>query len=173
MGADVVKAALLLAFACVVQVSVLSSIEVADATPDLVLVLLVSIALLRGPLLGAAAGFWAGLVLDTASLETIGLTSLLLTLAGYWAGRFGDATTRSSSQPPLVAVALITIAVTLGGALVHFLLGETVSLSRVLVDVLLPALALNLLITIPVYRLARRLFRPQAPRRRAEVTAAV
>lgn len=173
MGADVVKAALLLAFACVVQVSVLSAIEVADATPDLVLVLLVSIALLRGPLLGAAAGFWAGLVLDTASLETIGLTSLLLTLAGYWAGRFGDATTRSSSQPPLVAVGLITIAVTLGGALVHFLLGETVSLSRVLVDVLLPALALNLLITIPVYRLARRLFRPQAPRRRAEVTAAV
>jgi rod shape-determining protein MreD len=173
MGADVVKAALLLAFACVVQVSVLSAIEVADATPDLVLVLLVSIALLRGPLLGAAAGFWAGLVLDTASLETLGLTSLLLTLAGYWAGRFGDVTTRSSSQPPLVAVALITIAVTLGGALVHFLLGETVSLSRVLVDVLLPALALNLLITIPVYRLARRLFRPQAPRRRPEVTAAV
>jgi rod shape-determining protein MreD len=173
MGADVVKAALLLAFACVVQVSVLSAIEVADATPDLVLVLLVSIALLRGPLLGAAAGFWAGLVLDTASLETLGLTSLLLTVAGYWAGRFGDATTRTSSQPPLVAVALITIAVTLGGALVHFLLGETVSLSRVLVDVLLPALALNLLITIPVYRLARRLFRPQSPRRRPEVTAAV
>jgi rod shape-determining protein MreD len=173
MGADVVKAALLLAFACVVQVSVLSAMEVADATPDLVLVLLVSIALLRGPLLGAAAGFWAGLVLDTASLETLGLTSLLLTLAGYWAGRFGDATTRSSSQPPLVAVALITIAVALGGALVHFLLGETASLSRVLVDVLLPALALNLLITIPVYRLARRLFRPQPPRRRPEVTAAV
>jgi rod shape-determining protein MreD len=173
MGVDVVKAALLLAFACVVQVSILSAIEVADASPDLVLVLVVSIALLRGPLLGAAAGFWAGLVLDTASLETLGLTSLLLTVAGYWAGRFGDATTRTSSQPPLVAVALITIAVTLGGALVHFLLGETVSLSRVLVDVLLPALALNLLITIPVYRLARRLFRPQSPRRRPEVTAAV
>jgi rod shape-determining protein MreD len=173
MAADALKTAGLLALACVVQVSVLSAIDVADATPDLVLVLLVSVALLRGPLIGAAAGFWAGLVLDTASLETLGLTSLLLTLVGYWSGRFGDATTRSSSQPPLVAVALMTVAASLGGALVHFLLGDTVSLSRLLVDVLLPALALNLLITIPVYRLARRLFRPQAPRRRSEVTAAV
>jgi rod shape-determining protein MreD len=173
MAVDVVKTAALLALACVVQVSILSAIDVADATPDLVLVLLVAIALLRGPLIGAAAGFWAGLVLDTASLETLGLTSLLLTLVGYWSGRFGDATTRSSSQPPLVAVALMTVAVTLGGALVHFLLGDTVSLSRVLVGVLLPALALNLLITIPVYRLARRVFRPQLPRRRSEVTAAV
>ena len=101
MAADALKTAGLLALACVVQVSVLSAIDVADATPDLVLVLLVSVALLRGPLIGAAAGFWAGLVLDTASLETLGLTSLLLTLVGYWSGRFGDATTRSSSQPPL------------------------------------------------------------------------
>ena len=46
--------------------------------------------------LRCVAGFWAGLVLDDASLGTLGAPSLLLTLAGHFAGRFGEATTRSS-----------------------------------------------------------------------------
>ena len=33
------------------------------------------------------AGFFAGLLVDTMTLGTLGLTSLLLTLGGYWAGR--------------------------------------------------------------------------------------
>ena len=36
----------------------------------------------------------------SSSLETLGLTSLLLTLAGYFAGRLGDVTTKSSAHPP-------------------------------------------------------------------------
>ena len=90
MTADAVKAGALLVFAALVQVSIASAIEVAEGHPDVVLVLVIGIALLRGPVFGAVAGFWAGLVLDVVSLETLGLTSLLLTLAGYFAGRLGD-----------------------------------------------------------------------------------
>jgi rod shape-determining protein MreD len=168
---DALTSALLLLVGAVAQVSIVSTIEIGDASPDLLLVLVVSIALLRGPLLGALAGFWAGLVVDTAALGTLGLSSLLLTLAGYWAGRFGDATTRASSQPPLVAVAVATVGVTLGGAFLHFLLGETIGLSRLLVDVLLPALGLNLLLAVPVYRLVRLVYRPASSMRRTEVGA--
>ena len=84
MTADALKAGLLLLFAALVQVSVTSNIQVASGHPDLLLVLVISVALLRGPGFGAAAGFWAGLVLDIASFQTLGLTSLLLTLAGYF-----------------------------------------------------------------------------------------
>ncbi len=59
------------------------------ATPTSCSSCVVGVALLRGPVFGACAGFWAGLVLDTATLGTLGLTSLLLTLAGYWAGASG------------------------------------------------------------------------------------
>jgi rod shape-determining protein MreD len=169
---EVLAAAALLFLASAWQVSVMPAFEIADAAPDLVLVLLVSIALLRGPFVGACAGFFAGLVLDTASLATLGLSSLLLTLAGYWSGRFGEVTTRSSSQPPFVAVAAATAVVALLGGLVHFLLGDPVSLGRLLGAVLLPALGLNLLLTWPVYRLATRIFRPRSPRR-PEVPAPV
>ena len=166
------KAAVLLIFAALVQVSVLSNVEVAEGHPDLVLVLVVSIALLEGPTFGAAAGFWAGLVLDVSSLETLGLTSLLLTLTGYFAGRFGDATSRSSAHPPLVAVILATIAFGLGSAVIHFMLGSGISAVQFFVGVLLPTLALNMLLAYPLFRICRRMFTTEAARRR-EVGAAV
>jgi rod shape-determining protein MreD len=172
IGSEALKAGGLLLLAALVQVSILSSIEVAEGHPDVVLVLLVAIALLRGPVFGACAGFWVGLVLDVASLGTVGLTSLLLTVAGYWAGRFGDVTTRASAHPPLIAVALATPGVAFGSAVLHFMLGETVPASHFFVAVLLPGLALNLLLAYPLYGLARRLFPPPL-RIRREVSPAV
>jgi rod shape-determining protein MreD len=155
-----------------VQVSIASSVGVADGHPDVVLVLLIGIALLRGPLFGAVAGFWAGLALDVVSLETLGLTSLLLTLAGYFAGRLGDVTTKSSAHPSLVGVGLGTIGFAVGSAVVHFMLGSTISAGHFFVGVLLPTLALNLLLAYPMYGLCRRLFRAEVPERR-EVSPAV
>ena len=172
MTVDVLKAGGVLLLAALVQVSMASSIEVAEGHPDLVLVLVIAIALLRGPVFGAVAGFWAGLVLDIASLETLGLTSLLLTLAGYFAGRLGDVTTRSSAHPSLVAVGLGTIGFAFGSAVVHFMLGSTLSAGQFFLAVLLPSLALNLLLAYPLYGLCRRLFQTE-PRERREMSPVV
>lgn len=171
-AAEALKATGLLLLVALMQVSWATPIEIASGHPDLILVVLVALALLRGPLFGTVAGFWAGLALDVASLGTLGLSSLLLTPAGYWAGRFGEGTTRSSPYPPLVAVALGTVWLELGSAVVHFMLGEGASASTVLGGVLLPTLALNLLLAYPVYRLCRRIF-PVAARERREVPALV
>lgn len=157
-GVDAAKAAGVLLAAVVVQVSFATPLEVADGHPDVLLVLVTAIALLRGPVLGAGAGFWAGLLLDMAAFGTLGLSSLLLTLAGYWAGRFGQATTRSSPYPPLIAVALATVWLALGSAVLHFMLGESVPAGALFGQVLLPTLALNVLLAFPLYRLAVRIF---------------
>jgi rod shape-determining protein MreD len=172
MTLDALKAGALLLFAALVQVSIASTIEVADGHPDVVLVSLICIALLRGPLFGSVAGFWAGLVLDVVSLETLGLTSLLLTLVGYFAGRLGDVTTKSSAHPSLVAVGLGTIGFALGSAVLHFMLGSTLSAGQFFAGVLLPTLALNLLLAYPTYGLCRKVFHADTPDRR-EVSPAV
>jgi rod shape-determining protein MreD len=172
MTLETLKAGVLFLFAALVQVSIASTVGVADGHPDVVLVVLIGVALLRGPLFGAIAGFWAGLVLDVASLETLGLTSLLLTLVGYFAGRLGDVTTKSSAHPSLVAVGLGTIGFACGSAVLHFMLGSTLSASQFFVGVLLPTLALNVLLAYPIYGLCRRLFRADQPSRR-EVSPAV
>jgi rod shape-determining protein MreD len=163
---DLAKAAGLLLFAALLQVTLVTPVDVASGHADLVLVLLVAIALLRGPLLGAVSGFWAGLILDVAALQALGLSSLLLTLTGYWAGRFGEATSRRSPHPPLVAVALATVVVIVGAAILHFMLGDIVPASHVLGPVLLPSLALNLLLAYPLYRVCGRLFQPPVSARR-------
>jgi rod shape-determining protein MreD len=172
MTADAIKAAGLLLVAALIQVSIASAIEVAEGHPDVVLVLVVGIALLRGPVFGAVVGFWAGLVLDVVSLETLGLTSLLLTLAGYFAGRLGDITTKSSAHPSIVAVGLGTVGFAFGSAVLHFMLGSTLPAEEFFVGVLLPTLALNLLLAYPLYGLCRRVFHAE-PRERREVSPAV
>jgi rod shape-determining protein MreD len=169
---DALKALALLLVTALLQVTTFTPLEVASGHPDVVLVVLVALALLRGPLLAAVAGFWAGLIIDMAALQTLGLTSLLLTLAGYYAGRFGEVTTRSSPHPPVIAVAIATVGVVVGSGLVNFLLGQGVSVATLFVDVLLPTLALNVLLAYPLYRLTARLF-PVAPRGRREAAAAV
>jgi rod shape-determining protein MreD len=156
--ADAAKALVLLLVVGLLQVTIVSSIEVASGHADLVLVVLVSIALLRGPIIGASAGFWAGLVVDFAALAAVGLSSLLLTLVGYGAGRFGQAASKSSPHPPIVAVAVATVGATLGSGLLHFMLGQSAPAGELLGGVLLPALALNVLLAYPVHRLNRRLF---------------
>ncbi len=166
------KALALLLVTALLQVTTFTPLEVASGHPDVVLVVLVALALLRGPLLAAVAGFWAGLVIDMAALQTLGLTSLLLTLAGYYAGRFGEVTTRSSPHPPVVAVGIATVGVVVGSGLVHFLLGQGASVATLLVDVLLPTLALNVLLAYPLYRLVARFF-PVAARGRREAVAVV
>ncbi len=170
-GVDAWKAVGLLFLAAVLQVSIVAPLEVARGHPDLVLVLVVAIALLRGPGLGAVGGFWAGLVVDVAALQTLGLSSLLLTVAGYGAGRFGEITSRSSPHPPLVAAALATVGVVLGSAMLHFMLGQGAPAGEVLGGVLLPTVALNLLLAYPVYRLSLRLFPVAAARERREAAA--
>jgi rod shape-determining protein MreD len=147
----------LVAAAALLQSTVCSSLEVAGGTPDLLLVTLLGISLLRGSVTGAVSGFAGGLVLDIANMGTLGVSSLLLALAGYWTGRYGETTGRDRTHAPFLAVVVLTILVAIGGVAMHFMLGEEVSARHALFDTLLPALGLNLIIAGPVFALCRRL----------------
>ena len=158
--ADVVKAAVLLFGVAVVQVSLLASVDVAGGSPDLLLVALVAVALLRGAVFGAVGGFVAGLLLDTATLQTLGFTSLILTVGGYWIGRYGETTGRDRTHAPFVSVAVVTVLYAVGSMLLHFLLGGEVSARVVLLESLVPTVAFNLILTAPTYWLVKKLLRP-------------
>ena len=149
------KAAVVVFVAAMLQASVFSSVFVLRATPDVLLVTLVAIALLRGSIYGASAGFAAGLLVDTANLGTLGVTSLLLTLAGYWIGRYGETTGRDRAHAPYVSVAVATILVQFGALFLHYMLGDPVSARVVLLDALPAKVGLNLLLTLPAYALTR------------------
>ena len=158
--ADALKLAAIVVAAAVLQVAVLGGWVIAGGSPDLLLVTVVAIALLRGTIAGAVVGFFGGLVADTATLDTMGVTSLLLTGAGYWAGRYGETTGRDRSHAPVFSVAVVTVLYTLGTMILHVVLGEEVGVGRVLSSSLLAGVAFNVLLTVPVYALCRRLLGP-------------
>jgi len=122
--ADGLKAAALLFVAAIAQVSIFSQLHVFGGVPQLVLVTLVAVSLLRGAVAGAVAGFFAGLVVDTATLGMLGLTSLVLTVSGYWIGRYGETTGRERGHAPFLSVAVVTFLYAFGVLLVEFMLGE-------------------------------------------------
>lgn len=151
-----VRIALIVFVVAILQVSAFSSLTTGGGGPNVLLVTLVAVALLRGAVTGAVTGFAAGLIVDVATLGTLGLTALLLTLAGYWAGRYGETTGRARSHAPLAAAVAATLFVELGGYGLHSLLGEPVAARAVLAG--LPASILwNALLAYPVYGLVRRL----------------
>ena len=156
---DGFKAAALLFVAAIMQVSIFAQVHVLGGVPDILLVTLVAVALLRGAIVGAAGGFFAGLLVDTATLGKLGLTSLVLTVAGYWIGRYGETTGRDRAHAPFLSVAVVTILYSFGLLFVHFVLGERAPAGAMLRG-LLPAIVLNLLLTAPVYALVRRVLRP-------------
>ena len=160
MIADAAKAAAFLFFAVVLQLSIMANIDILGGRPNLLLVTVVSVSLLRGSVFGAIAGFSAGLLADTGVFGTLGFTALLLTLAGYWTGRYGETTGRDRAHAPVLSVAVITLLYQVAALVLHFLLGEHAPAGLVFTT-LVPTILLNLILTFPVYALARRVLRPR------------
>ncbi len=90
------------------------------------------------------------------TLGTLGLTSLLLTLAGYWAGRYGETTGRDRPHAPLVATVAATVFVEVGGFVLDSLLGGAVEVRAVLLA-LPSAVIWNALLAYPIFGLVRKL----------------
>lgn len=155
--------------AALLQVTLVASVDIAGGSADLLLLTLLPIAFLRGSSAGAVAGFFGGLLVDVLTLDTLGVTALLYALVGYWAGRYGETTGRDRMHAPVLALLVATIGIAYGGYALHFLLGEEVSARLALFDYLLPSLALNLALGIPVYALCRSLLSRSRPDRVSEV----
>ncbi len=139
------------------QASTLAGTTLVGAEPDLVLVLLVALALERGAITGAVVGFTAGLLLDVMTLGTLGVTSLVLTAAGHWVGRYGETTGRGRLRAPSLAAAALSLVTLVGGGVLQALIGEPVSAGE-LARSLVPNAILAALLVIPAHRFVRVLF---------------
>jgi rod shape-determining protein MreD len=163
------KAAPIVFIAAILQGSWFAGLSLGKGSADLLLVTIVAVSLLRGSVFGTVAGFCAGLCYDVSIYGQMGLTSLLLTLAGYWTGRYGETTGRNRAHAPFLSVAVITILYELGGLVVRFLIGEPAPAGRLIFHALPGELFLNLILTAPVYLLCRWLIGKQGDERATEV----
>lgn len=150
--------------ALVLQVSVLGRLQLPGATPDLLMLVVVGLALVFGPSGGCLVGFAAGLLTDLAppSDHAIGRYALVLCVMGYAAGMFRAEPGRQRSVlTPLLVVAGAAVVSTVLYAAVGALVGDTAARHVGLTGLVFSALLYDLLLApfvVPaVMLLARRI----------------
>jgi rod shape-determining protein MreD len=160
----------------VLQQSAVSQISIFGVSADLTPLVVMSVGLLTGSLLGAVTGFGIGLFVDLVLVQTLGVTSLLYIAIGYWSGRLRELRDPAHGLVPLVVGAVATAVAGIGMALIQILLGVDAPVSLLLVQQLFVTVLVNTLIALPVYMLVRRIIQPVLPddprrrRRRAYTT---
>lgn len=159
-----VRATLLGLALVVVQLAAVSQIAPFGVNPDLIPLFVVSVGLLGGAVAGTAAGFAAGLLVDLALLQTLGVSSLVLIVVGYYAGRVRE-TSRDPGATllPLAVGAAGTAVAVVGFSLMQFLLGVDAPVSIALLRQIVLTILLNSLLALPVYALVRRVLGPALP----------
>jgi rod shape-determining protein MreD len=167
----------LLAFVTVVlQAAAISQISIFGISADLTPLVVMSVGLLAGSMLGAITGFGIGLLVDLVFVQTLGVTSLLYIAIGYWSGRLRELRDPAHGLVPMAVGAAATAFAGIGMTLIQFLLGVDAPVSLLLVQQIFVTVLVNTLIALPVYALVRRILRPALPddprrrRRRAYTT---
>ena len=153
----------------VVQQAAVSQISVFGVSADLTPLVVMSVGLLAGSLPGAIMGFGTGLLVDMVLFQTLGVTSLLYIVIGYWSGRIRELRDPAHGLVPLAMGAAATAVAGIGMALIQFLLGVDAPVSLLLLQQIFITVLVNTLIALPVYALVRRIIQPvlpQDPRRR-------
>jgi len=127
----------------VAQTSVVQSLSVGGATPDLPFIMTVFWALRRGPEAGCVAGFFAGLLQDVAAGGLVGVQALTKALAGFVLGLAGG---RLWVANPLVQVPGL-VALTIAEGVLRFgllqLFHFPAGLGALMMDVILPQALYN------------------------------
>jgi rod shape-determining protein MreD len=151
------------------QIGVVSEVPVFGVNADLSLLLVAFVGLLCGSSVGAACGFAVGLLVDLALLQTLGLTSLVFTLIGYWCGRLRELRDPQGALTPLLVGAGASAVSLVGYSLMEFMLGVDAPVSFELLRQIVLGVLVNTIVALPMWALTRRAVEgalPEDPRRR-------
>ena len=146
--------------AVILQLAGLGPMLFFGVTPDLIPLVVAAVAIYAGSLSGAAMGFGTGFLLDLAVGGTMGVSSLVLTAVGYGVGRYREVRDPAHGLMPIAVGALATLGFELAFAAVSFMLDVGATVSALVFRDMLVTVALNAIISLPVFWACRRILRP-------------
>ncbi|HEY1689094.1 MAG TPA: rod shape-determining protein MreD [Solirubrobacteraceae bacterium] len=152
-----------------VQIGAISEVPIFGVNVEIAPLLAAFVGLICGSVPGAVAGFGIGLLIDLTLAQTLGITSLLFTLIGFWAGRLHEL---RDPQGALVPVAIGAVAATialLGYSIIEFLLGVDAPVSFELLRQIVLGVLVDAIVALPFWLIVKRVLEgglPQDPRRR-------
>lgn len=158
-------AALALLGAAVLQVSVAPHLAVFGVVPNFLFLVVVTLALVEGPVAGGVSGLIGGLLFDLLGTSVVGPAALVFTVVGYTAGMLSANTFAEGWRLPVTVVAIASLISELSYGIVLAVLGLGSSFWRDVATVMVPAAAYHTVLAVLAYPWLARILRPGRPMR--------
>jgi rod shape-determining protein MreD len=153
------RLALILLVSVVLQLSFFSFLSFFGATPDVLMVVIACLGLLGGAMVGAVCGFAAGILLDSALLQALGVSSLALLAVGYLTGRYREGFEVSGRMRPALVIGGATLVGTAIFAALQIMLGVSTPVSLLVLREILVKGFLGFLMAFAFYPILRQALR--------------
>ena len=145
--------AFMLWIAFLLQTAVFPKLGFMAATPNILLIMTVSIGFMQGGAEGILTGFFAGLFIDLFYGDIYGYYALIYLAAGWYSGRYSKIYFDEDIKIPLFLTTVCDLAYGVIIYLTRFLLRGRFQFWRYLTGVMLPELISTLVLMLILYRL--------------------
>lgn len=137
----------------VLQSSLYQFFNLADVMPNLLLILVVSTAYMRGRTSGLMVGFFSGLLVDIMFGSLFGLYALFLMLIGYLAGYTNKIYSKDDYALPLILIAIASFVYQFLYYIFEFLLRGKLDLLFYMGRIMIPSAIYTVAAATIVYKL--------------------
>jgi len=152
---SMLRVALVIFVVLMVQQTVMVSLRISGAHPDLLWLLPITAALLDGPETGAIIGFWAGLAFDLVLPTPFGLSALVGCLLGFVTGSLTAAVDPRAAWLKPVAALAGSVAADMLFAVLGAILGQQQMVQVDFLTLFLVVGVSSVVLVLPVNRLMR------------------
>ena len=135
------------------QSTVIHSIAIGSITPNLLLILCVSMGLMRGRKSGMWTGFFCGILVDLFFGSLFGFYALVYMYAGYFSGYAYKIYFDNDIKVPMVLTAGMDLLFNLAVYGLQFLLRGRLGLFTYLYRIIVPEIIYTVFLTVIVYRI--------------------
>jgi rod shape-determining protein MreD len=158
-----IPAILAVLVAAVLQAGLAPYISIGGVSPNFLLLVVVTIALVSGPASGASAGLASGLIFDLLGTGPVGPMALVLTVTGYLAGLLHEQMFAEGWLQPLTVLAVAALGTEIAYGLILGLLGEGAPFWTSFFSKMLPAAVYNTVLALLIYPWLARFLRRDRP----------
>lgn len=142
----------------ILQCTVFQYIHIFGVIPNTTLIIVVSIAILKGKHIGGLTGLFAGFIQDIVFSPTIGPNAFVLFFIGYLVGMTDQKLYKESLFIPFIFVALSTLAYHSLYYVLLFFLGENIRFAYFFKRVVLIETLFNSILALPIYKWFSNIF---------------
>lgn len=135
------------------QTTVFQEFALAGEVPNLILIVVVSVAYMRGRKEGMYVGFASGLLIDLIYGDLVGMNAILYLLVGYFVGLCNEIYYRDELSVPIILVAVSDFCFNFAFYVFNFLLRGRFQVFHYVWRNILPEMVYTVLVACVIYKL--------------------